>query len=233
MKKSKIVLISVSSVVAFVFCVFSILGLLIYAGYSFLMWENEKEFEYIESANWNCESDTEFIEKYKSFYIENIDDILKKHRLKVEKIVEENKENGQFDLYYYNDVNTIHFHFCQASGFAFFKANYYFYQANGVDLQDYEAQRQYIDFFNGVIKLYAFDACGNDNTFKDLFDESISGKGYESYIYHFDSFCGNVGYSVGLKRNVDSYYYKIGKNSKIDILSNRFQFEGILKSQDI
>ncbi len=202
-------------------------------GCSLLKLENKKEFEYCKSAGWDCETKKEFFEIYKPFYINNIDDILKQHALCVEKIVEENEENGEFDLYYYNDVNTIHFHFCQTTGFAFFKANYYCYSVNGADLHDYQTQRPYINFFNEIIKLYAFDVRGNENAFKDLFEESIDGRGYASNIYHFDNFCGNVGYYVGVQRDIDSYYYKLQKNSSVEILSNRFSFEGILKSQNL
>ena len=221
MKIKQLILIALLIVISFTIC-----------GCMFLKWENENEFKYCKSANWNCNTNAEFLEKYKPFYLDNTDKILNNYHLNFEKIVDVDEKNGGFNLYYYNDNATIHFSFLQTAGFAFFKANCYYFSENEITYTEFNNNEQNIMFLNDIVTSFAYDARGDENTFSKLFNESINGKGYASYCYHYDSFCGNVGYYVELNNKHNSYYYKMCKNEDIQILATRFQFEGILKPQN-
>ncbi len=212
-----------------IFAIICFIGL----GFGLMILDSKAQQNYYKSANWNCDTKEEFLSVYKPLYEEKIDSFVKEEFC-FEKLIETNEKSGEFNIYYYNDTTTIVFEFFQTTvGFAHFKVYCYCYATNEMNLQAFEEQKQYIDFINQVINFCAFDVRGDENTFKNLFDESIaSSENYASNYYHFDDYCGNIGYGVAVKRNnrYDGYYYKMGKKELV-MEANIFLFEGILKQQ--
>jgi len=99
--------------------------------------------------------------------------------------------------------------------------------------EGYSSEQTARELANEITNSFAFDAKTDKNYFKALYDECIKNTADEtphaSYKYHFDDLIGNVGYYVALNKDNFGYYYKMQKNSDLDILSNHYRFEGLLK----
>ena len=79
----------------------------------------------------------------------------------------------------------------------------------------------------------AFDTKADGNHFEQLYmqckEQNVPGSKGITDLYHFDQIVGDIGYRIRIESETYGYYYKMQKNKELEILSNRFTFNGLLK----
>lgn len=199
---------SVASVIAFIFFVMIMLTVTSLFGLLVMKIASEEELDYVKSANWNCESNAEFSEKYKPFYCDYIESVFKKYDFDYNVIVNKGGINDKLEICYYDDNNTFQFLFYPGDLYADIDVNYYFFSNDEKTLKDYSKQQKCVQLLDEIIDYCAYDAKTDEEPFDRLFYKSVEGDGGARYTYHFDNYCGYVGYSVHII-NASPYYYRM------------------------
>ena len=190
--------------------------------------------EYAKDSGWNRDIQN-FDTKYVEFYKDKVAELKEKYSIDcVEKWEQKDGDAGECILTasLYSDSYTICLLFANRRHFGDFEVKLYYYGENEESLSDYESQRPLVSFINDLTKYVAFDNKieGDENHFERLYNECHKqSQSVASYIYHFDDLVGYVGYGVGVSKDNYGYYYKMEKNSELEILANSFVFEGLLK----
>ena len=230
MKKAfKTVLISVLFLI-----VFMLIATLLF--FTIMLFTNESNVEYAKSSGWNCDIQN-FDIHYAEFYKNKIVELKEKYNLECEEKWDQSYHDGDsiITAHLYNNYYTIYILFANRGLYGDYTIKLFYYGDDGESLKNYEMQHPLISFINDLTTSVAFESKTDDckNRFEQLYDECYEkSKSSASYIYHFDDLVGYVGYTVGLSKDNYGYYYKMQKNSEINILANAFIFEGILTPID-
>ena len=184
--------------------------------------------EYKDSSNWNCTNE-EFETIYVGEYTRIVEELANKYGINYNQLTKAYMDRGDFYFWLdlYSDEFTVELRFVNLGSHGKFHVNLYYFSQNIDDLNNYEKQKKYVDFINDLTNVVAFDTKTDKNHFERLYAECEYID--VSYIYHFDHIVGEVGYVVSIGRESDGYYYKMQENEELEILSNRFTFDGILK----
>lgn len=195
--------------------------------------ESREDAKYAKASGWNC-SQEKFCDEYAALYKAKIQELKTTYEIDCNEDIEQyNSGNDNIlTVNLYNDEFTIVMRFGNFGLYGGYYVDLYYYGSDSGDLDDYGNYKHLVDFINDLTTYVAYDTRSeeSDNHFEKLHDECIQLElKNNSYMYHFDHIVGDVGYSVGLKKDNYGYYYKMQKNSSVNILSNSFSFEGILK----
>jgi len=203
----------------------------------------ESPEDYYKDSNWSCTNE-EFNDMYMPAYLAKIEELKQKYNIECTQIFEEKdyKRDVGYKIYLFSDAFTIDLFFANrsflswdgapAGGYGAFRVHLYYYGNEAVDLKDYEKQRTLVDFINEFTRYVAFDTRSEecDNHFERLYLDCIkNGEEHASYVIHFDELIDYVYYGVDLEICGAEWWYKMQKDHDVHILSNSFEFEGILK----
>ncbi|MBO7305068.1 MAG: hypothetical protein J6V09_07605 [Clostridia bacterium] len=195
--------------------------------------ESREDAKYAKASGWNC-SQEEFCGEYIALYKAKIQELRILCGIDCNVDIKQSNSDGNniLSVNLYNDEFTIVAYFANFGMYGDYSVDLYYYGINSADLDDYEKYRNLVDFINELTMYAAYDTKTEENCnhFAKLHYECIQQElKNNSYMYHFDHIVGDVGYSVGLKKDNYGYYYKMQKNSSVNILANSFSFKGILK----
>lgn len=201
----------------------------------FIWIDNQIELSYMRSSNWDCDLET-FHSQYYSLYYQKLQELKSTYQLDCEEIIE--RREAGYSIYLYDDSYTIVVSCSSSSecGSCFLGLTYY--NPNPDELFGYEQQRNLVNFINDFTNYVAFDARIESNEFELLYQNCLTiDKGepiYSSNYIHFDNYLGNVGYVVcfDLEGYEESYFYKMQKDSTVQIPSVSYSFYGLLKPLD-
>ena len=103
-----------------------------------------------------------------------------------------------------------------------YRAEMYFFSDSSEDLHDYNAQKKYVEFFDEITYLAAYDV--DEGAFKSLFDEGIESSPCrnEKTLYE-DDLVGTLQYYTLL--NWENHWTEINPSEKC----NRYVFYGLMK----
>lgn len=194
-------------------------------GCGVLMYEDPS---YYKKSNWSCNAD-EFYGRY--FYVidNKITELQAKYGIDCEKRVETPEKDIIF-YYLYTDTFTCSFRFTSNVQWGTYWGKLYFYGSDESQLDDYSAQKNLVDFLNEATHFFGYAIGNEENIFEQQYNYCIeNGVDKSAVNLHFDQYVGYVTYGVGLKKDDCGYYYKVEKNSDLEIKANRYTFEGLLK----
>lgn len=189
-----------------------------------------EDTSYYKNTNWSV-TDEEFEAICKGYYSESITEIMEKYDIDCDKVIEVHDKDLIF-IYVYNDNFTLFLRFINFQKYA--KADftlYYYGDGTSSGLNNYDNQRNLVNALNDFTNLVAYDAITSENRFESLYNEARTSKeGHADENIYFDNLIGYVEYYVYLNENKWGYYYLLQKDEAKQISSNRFAFEGLLKS---
>ena len=186
--------------------------------------------DYYKGAEWDCEPEN-FRETYSEMIDNKITELQIKYNIECEKYINPDYDTV-IEYYMYDDTFTIHLVFGARlnSTYAKYKANLYYYGNDKSDLDDYAKQKNLVDFLSEITHYFGYDTGAPENKFEQFYNSCIDNeKMNEFQLIHDDDLIGDVSYSVILKSDHFSYYYRAEKNSEIETLANVYQFEGLMK----
>jgi hypothetical protein len=98
------------------------------------------------------------------------------------------------------------------STYAKYKASLYYYGENESDVDDYDKQKNLVDFLSEITHYFGYDTGAPENKFEQFYNSCIDNEKTNEYqLIHQDDLIGDVSYSVILKSDKFSYYYKMEK----------------------
>lgn len=150
--------------------------------------------KYRDSSSWDI-TDTDFMDVYHSYYVNNIDSLVGDYGLDFTRMVSVDDVN-RFSVSYYNDDELVIFHFLNdTGGFGAFRSEYFYFNIEKNNLLDFSKYQVILSFITEVNELVAYDYQGSSDTYQELFNNNMDDEP-NTYYYHSDSNVGNVGYWV-------------------------------------
>lgn len=193
-----------------------------------LLWGNYEE--YYQTTGWSYEEE-EFDNVYIEKCINKLQELKGLYNIDCSELIEH--KDHYYDVYLYNDLFTIKILLSYGKSYGKYSICLYYYGDEEHPLEDYESQKNLVNLVNDFTNYASFDSKTDQNHFERLHMESVQKSSGDhssaSDKYHFDHVIGYVGYSAGVYCNNGGYYYKVQKNSELDVLSNNYAFDGILK----
>ena len=186
--------------------------------------------DYYKGAEWDCKPE-DFREMYLGIIENKIVELQTKHNIECKKYINPDYDT-MIEYYLYDDTFTICLMFGARanSTYAKYKASLYYYGENESDLDDYDKQKNLVDFLSEITHYFGYDTGATENKFEQFYNSCIDNEKTNEYqLIHQDDLIGDVRYSVILKSDKFSYYYKIEKNDEIGTLANVYSFEGLMK----
>ena len=222
---------SIVLLISLMLCIFSSCSNASDLYYSFFEWlysgsSKYNDPYYFTKSGWDSKIEASYFETvYCEDYREKATELKEKYELKVETL-EEIEEDYQV-WYFYNDTYTIYV-LMRIEGR--YEIYLYFYGNENASINDFESQRNVVNFINDFTNYVAYDTITEENCFERLYNEAcVSEEGYATYFYHYDSFTGNVGYNVVSNAEGSVYDRQMSKEKNAKNNRNSFSFKGVLK----
>ena len=189
------------------------------------------ETYYYKSVGWNV-SVQDFNQNYIPHYKEQLSLLAEKYSLSHQSIVDITNQATAvlYETYLYNEEYTIKIIIRNEVELATYKITLYYYGSEMNNVDDYNTQKDSVNFINDFTNYVAYDSISEENKFEMLWQKAHMEEDLKaSDRCHYDSLVGNIGYIVTLNDMYSGYYYMMQKNEDVNLICNTYSFSGLLK----
>ena len=176
------------------------------------------DLTYYKDANWYC-TEEDFYDQYcvpmteKILQLAEEKGCYKNHYTK-------HDGNGEFLLVVYDGLSVCIMYFYGHEYWGKCITQMHFLGTDESELNNYEAQKKYLDLYNEITNLFAYGIDEETNIYDDAYNSCVEGgNGTFENELHYDAMCGYVKYGVEFGSN------KYSEDRK----TNFYYFEGFLK----
>ena len=184
------------------------------------------DLNYYKGTGWDCSQEEFYANHYdttkaklKELATENgIDIVLESADL----------SDDHFMIVVYDDKFTCYFNFNCEELWGTVSADLYFYGSDESELNDYAAQKKYVDYLNAVLCNFAYDMNTETNVFESSYNYCTAEvRSYEKVLVR-DAMTGGVAYGVKLdtERNVINHTLRGDKGFAYKC--NLYHYKGLL-----